>query len=66
MTERMFEVYDTRTGNRVSVAVYFDVHRAWMSIERTRDLIAKGQRLDLADKIDFYSVRERLDSDLNN
>jgi hypothetical protein len=53
----MFELYRTDTNQRVSVAVYFDEGRAWDAIERTRERIAKGERLDLKDSVVFYSVR---------
>jgi hypothetical protein len=55
----MFELYRTDTNQRVSVAVYFDEGRAWDAIERTRERIAKGERLDLKDSVGFYSVREQ-------
>ena len=54
----MFELFDTLTNQKVSLAVYYDERRAWDAIERTRARIAKGQRPDLANKIDYYSVRE--------
>jgi hypothetical protein len=53
----MFELYRTDTGQRVSVAVYFDEQRAWNAIELTRERISKGGRQDLKDSVDFYSVR---------
>ena len=53
----MFEMYRTDTGQRVSVAVYFDEQRAWDAIDRTRERVAKGGRQDLKDSVDFYSVR---------
>lgn len=53
----MFELYRTDTGQRVSVAVYYDEQRAWDAIERTRAFVANGGRQDLKDSVDFYSVR---------
>lgn len=53
----MFELYRTDTGQRVSVAVYYDEQRAWDAIERTRERVSKGGRQDIKDSVDFYSVR---------
>ena len=54
----MFELFDTRTNRKVSLAVYYTEQGACDALERTRARIAKGQRLDLANKIPFWSVRE--------
>lgn len=54
----MFELFDTRTNQKVSLAVYYTEQGACDALERTRVRIAKGQRPDLANKIDYYSVRE--------
>lgn len=54
----MFELFDTLTNQKVSLAVYYDERSAWDAIERTRARIAKGQRLDLANKIPYWAVRE--------
>ena len=53
----MYELFDTRTGNRVSVSVYYDEQRAWDALERIYMIVALGGRQDLKDSIDFYSVR---------
>jgi hypothetical protein len=53
----MFEMYRTDTGQRVSVAVYYDEQRAWDAIERTRERVAKGGRQDIKNSVSFYSVR---------
>jgi len=59
----MFELYRTDTGQRVSVAVYFDEQRAWDAIDRTREIVSRGtHRQDLKNSVKFYSVRLTTDS----
>ena len=54
----MFELFDTRDGRRVSVAVYYDEQRAWRAIEHTKALVSEGTyRQALKDSVAFYSVR---------
>ena len=55
----MFELYRTDTEQRVSLAVYYDEHRAWKAIEVIQATVAKGGRPDLKDSVQFYSVRPK-------
>ena len=59
----MFEIYNTETNDRASLAVYYTEQNAWAAIDRIAKGIANGQRPDLAGK--NFSVRPRLTSDHN-
>ena len=59
----MFEIYNTDTNDRASLAVYYTEKNAWAAIDRILKGIANGQRPDLAGK--NFSVRPRLTFDHN-
>lgn len=54
----MFEIYNTDTDTRASVAVFYTEENAWAAINRIMENIANGNRSDLAGK--NFSVRPRL------
>ena len=59
----MFEIYNTATNARASVAIFDTVENAWAAIDRIIENIANGNRSDLAGK--NFSVRTRLTTSSN-
>ena len=54
----MFEIYNTATNARASVAVFNTEENAWAAISRIMENIANGNRSDLVGK--NFSVRPHL------
>ena len=59
----MFEIYNTATNARASVAVFDTVENAWAAIDRIIENISNGNRSDLAGK--NFSVRPHLTTSSN-
>lgn len=52
----MFTIFDSRNGKRVTMGMWLTRAGAEISLSRTREYIARGDRQDLSDSIQYFYV----------